>query len=227
MRAAFAELGVQGRIGVNTGEVVTGTSERLATGDAVNVAARLQQVAAPDEVLIGETTLALVREAVEVEPLEPLVLKGKAQPVPAFRLLAVREFERRHEARFVGRDDEVALIREAWTRANSERRCELVTIVGEAGVGKSRLVAEALTPSTRGWHRVAACPTATASRYWPVVEVVKELGTLPSGPAAAAALRALLGESEGTTNRRDRPGLPQAARGTGAPGGRLRRSPVG
>ena len=88
MRAAFAELGVQGRIGVNTGEVVTGTSERLATGDAVNVAARLQQAAAPDEVLIGETTLALVRDAVEVEPLAPLELKGKTQPVPAFRLLA-------------------------------------------------------------------------------------------------------------------------------------------
>src|SRR5581483_4544353 len=59
---------VEGRIGVNTGEVVTGTAERLATGDAVNVAARLQQAAAPDEVLIGEPTLALVRDAVEAEP---------------------------------------------------------------------------------------------------------------------------------------------------------------
>ena len=64
MREAFAELGIEGRIGVNTGEVVTGTEERLATGDAVNVAARLQQAAEPNEVLIGESTLELVRGAV-------------------------------------------------------------------------------------------------------------------------------------------------------------------
>src|SRR5213593_1905047 len=91
MREAFPELGVQGRIGVTTGEVVTGTEERLATGDAVNVAARLEQAAQPGEVLLGQPTLALVREAVEVEPLEPLVLKGKAEPVPAYRLLRVLE----------------------------------------------------------------------------------------------------------------------------------------
>src|SRR5213080_2276029 len=78
MRDALPALGLQARIGVNSGEVVTGTGERLATGDAVNVAARLQQAAQPGDVLIGEPTLALVREAVEVEPIEPLVLKGKA-----------------------------------------------------------------------------------------------------------------------------------------------------
>src|SRR6185295_8266919 len=87
MQAALPELGVQGRIGVNTGEVVTGTEERLATGDAVNVAARLQQIAMPDEVLIGEATLELVRGAVDVEPVEPLELRGKAAPVAAFRLV--------------------------------------------------------------------------------------------------------------------------------------------
>ena len=81
-----------------TGEVVTGTEERLATGDAVNVAARLEQAAQPGEVLIGQPTLALVRDAAEVEPIDPLELKGKAEPVPAFRLLRVREApERRHE----------------------------------------------------------------------------------------------------------------------------------
>ena len=72
MRDALPELGIRGRIGVNTGEVVTGTEERLATGDAVNVAARLEQAAEPGEVLIGEATHALVRDAVEVEPVEPL-----------------------------------------------------------------------------------------------------------------------------------------------------------
>src|SRR5437870_9352178 len=98
MQAAFPELGVQGRVGVNTGEVVTGTEERLATGDAVNVAARLQAAADPGEVLIGEPTLALVREAVEVEQVEPLALKGKATPVAAYRLVRVRTApERRHD----------------------------------------------------------------------------------------------------------------------------------
>ena len=89
MRDALPELGIAGRIGVNTGEVVTGTQERLATGDAVNVAARLEQAAAPHEVLIGETTLALVHEAVAAEPVEPLTLKGKSRPVPASRLVSV------------------------------------------------------------------------------------------------------------------------------------------
>ena len=108
MRAAFPELGVQGRIGVNTGEVVTGTEERLAAGDPVNVAARLQNAAEPDEILIGETTLELVRGAVESEPVEPLELKGKSEPVVAHRLVAVHEApERSHESRFVGREREV------------------------------------------------------------------------------------------------------------------------
>ena len=82
MREALPELGLQGRIGVMTGEVVTGTQERLATGDAVNVAARLEQAAQPGEVLIGEPTLALVRGAAEVEQVEPLMLErqGRADP---------------------------------------------------------------------------------------------------------------------------------------------------
>ena len=88
MRDALPGLGISGRIGVNTGEVVTGTEERLATGDAVNVAARLEQAAAPGEVLIGEATQALVHEAVVAETVEPLALKGKSEPVPAYRLLA-------------------------------------------------------------------------------------------------------------------------------------------
>ena len=72
---------------MNTGEVVAGEGETLATGDAVNVAARLEQAAAPGEILIGSETLSLVRDAVTVQPVEPLELKGKREPVPAFRLL--------------------------------------------------------------------------------------------------------------------------------------------
>src|SRR5947207_2673674 len=80
MRDALPDLGVRARIGVNTGEVVTGTEERLATGDPVNVTARLEQAAAPGEILIGQSTLHLVRDAVEAERVEPLGLKGKAEP---------------------------------------------------------------------------------------------------------------------------------------------------
>jgi class 3 adenylate cyclase len=85
MRAALPELGIAGRIGVNTGEVVTGTGERLATGDAVNVAARLEQAAQAGEVLVGDATLRLVRAAVEVGDERPLKLKGKRGPDGALR----------------------------------------------------------------------------------------------------------------------------------------------
>jgi class 3 adenylate cyclase/tetratricopeptide (TPR) repeat protein len=201
MREAFAGLGIEGRIGVNTGEVVTGTEERLATGDAVNVAARLQQAAEPGEVLVGEATLALVREAVEAEQVEPLALKGKAEPIPAYRLLRLLAApERRHDATFVGREFEVALLHDAWERAEAEQRCELVTIVGDAGVGKSRLVAESLAPTDARVMRGRCLPYGEGITYWPVVEVVKQLGGLPADPAAAAAIRSLLGETDTATN---------------------------
>ena len=201
MRAAFPGLGIEGRIGVSTGEVVTGTQERLATGDALNVAARLQQAAAPGEVLIAEATRALVAEAVDVEPLEPLPLKGKSEPLPAYRLLAAHAAsERRHETVFVGRERELALLGEAWARALAERCCELVTIVADAGLGKSRLAAEALSVIEAPVVRGRCLPYGAGITYWPVVEVLKQLDATPSDPAAAAAIRSLLGESEAGTS---------------------------
>jgi class 3 adenylate cyclase/tetratricopeptide (TPR) repeat protein len=197
MRDALPELRIRGRIGVDTGEVVTGTSERLATGDAVNVAARLEQAAEPGEVLIGEATYALVNGAVLVEAVEPLMLKGKSEPAPAFRLVSVVDApERSHLSRFVGRDRELAQIAEAWARAQERASCELVTIAGDAGVGKSRLVAEALTSLDAHVVRGRCLPYGDGITYWPVVEVVKQLAGLPSDPAAAAAIRSLLGESD-------------------------------
>ena len=181
MRDAMPELGIEARIGVTTGEVVTGTEERLATGDAVNVAARLEQAAEPGEVLVGQPTLALVRDAVEVEPVEPLALKGKSEPVPAYRLLSVLEApERRHEAVFVGRERELAILRRAWERAQAERRCELVTLVGDAGVGKSRLVAE-LVRGLEATVVLGRClPYGEGITYWAVVEVLKQLDVQPA-----------------------------------------------
>ncbi len=201
MRAALPGLGLHARIGVNTGEVVTGTEERLATGDAVNVAARLEQAAEPDEVLIGEPTLALVREAVEVEPVEPLVLKGKAARVRAYRLIAVHDApERRHEARFVGRERELALIRDVWQRARDERRSEVVTILGQAGVGKSRLVSELVQAFEATVVHGRCPPYGDGVTYWPVVEVLRQLQTLPRDETAAATVRSLLGELEAVTS---------------------------
>ena len=197
MRDALPTLGIKGRIGVNTGEVVTGTAERLVTGDAVNVAARFEQAASPGEVLIGETTHELVQGAVDAEPVEPLELKGKAEPVAAFRLLAAHAApDRRHDSLFVGRERELGVLVEAWEQAMAEQRCELVTVVGDPGIGKSRLAAEALASTEARVVRGRCLPYGAGITYWPVVEIVKQLDLLPTDPAAAAAIRSLLGQSD-------------------------------
>jgi tetratricopeptide (TPR) repeat protein len=201
MLALMPELGVEARIGVTTGEVVTGTHERLATGDPVNVAARLQQAAQPGEALIGGSTLALVPSAVEVDAVKPLALKGKAQPLDTYRLLTVHHApEPRRETRFVGRARELEAIQEAWQRARAERHCELVTIVGEAGVGKSRLVAEGLHAVEARTVHGRCLPYGEGITYWPVVEVIKQLDAVPTDPAAADAIQSLLGESDVSTS---------------------------
>jgi class 3 adenylate cyclase/tetratricopeptide (TPR) repeat protein len=201
MRDALPELGLRGRIGVMTGEVVTGTGERLATGDAVNIAARLEQAAQPGEVLVGEPTLALVRGTTDVEPIEPLELKGKADPVPAYRLLRVHDApERRHGELFVGRVRELAFLREAWERVRAEQRCELVTVTGDAGVGKSRLAAEALGSMDATIARGRCLPYGEGITYWPVVEVLKQLGVRPPDEVAAATIAALFAETDTATS---------------------------
>jgi len=201
MREALPELGVQARIGVNTGEVVTGTVERLATGDAVNVAARLEQAAGPGEILLGVETMQLVANAVVVDRVPPLELKGKREPLSAFRLVGVGYApERPHGDVFVGRERELDQIEAAWNRAGTEQRCELVTIVAEAGVGKTRLAAEALSRLGARVVRGRCLSYGEGITYWPVVEVVTQLGARPSDPAAAAAIASLLGETESGTS---------------------------
>ena len=202
MRGALPALGVQARVGVNTGEVVTGTVERLATGDAVNVGARLEQAAAPGDVLIGEQTLQLVRDCVEVEPVEPLVLKGKAKPVRAWRLLAVTgEAARAHDAPMVGRETELRRLRDAYEQAARGRSCQLFTVLGSAGVGKSRLGAEFIGDLAGAEVVRGRCLSyGEGITYWPVVEVVKQLDALPADDSAAAAMQSLLGESDAPTS---------------------------
>ena len=142
-----------------------------------------------------------MRDAVETEPVEPLVLKGKAEPVPAFRLAALLAMPARlHGTPFVGRERELALVHASWERVRSEERCELLTVVGEAGVGKSRLVAEALALIDCRAVGGRCLPYGEGITYWPLVEVLKQLSVLPSDTAAAAAIRSLLGESEAATS---------------------------
>jgi class 3 adenylate cyclase/tetratricopeptide (TPR) repeat protein len=201
MRNALPELGIEARIGVNTGEVVTGTEERLATGDAVNVAARLEQAAQPGGILLGPMTLALVRDAVDVEEVEPLALKGKEKLVAAFRLVRVRDApERGHETSFVGRRRELALLRETSERALVEYRCELVTVVGDAGVGKSRLVEEALGSLDAAVVRGRCLPYGEGITYWPVIQVLRQLDVLPPDNAAAVPISSLFGETDVQTS---------------------------
>jgi class 3 adenylate cyclase/tetratricopeptide (TPR) repeat protein len=198
MREALPALGVEGRIGVMTGEVVTGTEERLATGDVVNVAARLEQAAAPGEVLIGQPTLVLVREAVEVEELPPLELKGKAMGVVAYRLLSVvGGSARRHEAPMVGRERELDRLRDCFDQAVLDCSCQLFTILGAAGVGKSRLTAEFLASLEDAVVVRGRCLAyGEGVTYWPVVEVLKQLPEVHTDPVAAETLRVLLGEEQ-------------------------------
>src|SRR5438105_5003148 len=148
--ARTAGCTVQMQVGVNTGEVIAGDAnlgQRLVTGDAVNTAARLEQAAAPGDVLIGELTHRLVRDASRVEPVEPLTLKGKAELVPAYRLLTVERvaaegFHRRQDTPMVGREHEMGLLSETFLRARNEAGARMALVVADAGTGKSRLIRE-------------------------------------------------------------------------------------
>ena len=174
---------VEWRMGINTGEVVAGdgvSGQRIVTGDAVNVAARLEAAAAPGEILLGADTYALVRSAVLTEAMEPLSLKGKAEPVPAWRLTGVSDTLGRHarpsEAPLVGRRRPLRLMDDAFHEAVEERICHLFTILGAAGVGKSRLVDEFI--GSLGEQAQVASGRCLAYghglTYWPVIEAIRD-----------------------------------------------------
>ncbi|HZU13316.1 MAG TPA: adenylate/guanylate cyclase domain-containing protein [Chloroflexota bacterium] len=197
MQAALPELGIRCRIGINSGEVVTGTEERLATGDAVNVAARLEQAAEAGEILIGEETRRLVRDAVQVEAISPLELKGKSGHVPAFRLLRLNEtVDRPHApAPMIGRERELRRLQDSFAQAVEDRSCQLFTILGSAGVGKSRLAREFLAGSSQGRVVVGRCLSyGDGITYFPVVDILQQLDALPTDSYAAAIIQSLLGE---------------------------------
>jgi len=178
------------RIGVNTGEVVAGDpagEQAFVTGDAVNVAARLEQAASAGEVILGAATYRLVRDAILAEPMEGLELKGKAEPVAAYRLTGIGETSpaRRHDTPLVGRERELRLLADAFRRATEERACYLFTLLGPAGVGKSRLVHEFLGQVADDAQvlRGRCLPYGEGITFWPVIELIQgAAGILPSDP---------------------------------------------
>jgi len=179
---------LKNRTGVNTGEVVTTDDptrdQKMATGDAVNVTARLEAAAPVNEILIGEVTYRLVRDAVQAEPVEPLTLKGKSQPVPAYKLIAVYGEDgnvRRHEMPVVGREQELAALETAWEEVTTQRQARLVTVIGDAGVGKTRLVREIMDRlSSRGALILSgrALPYGDGITYWPLRGMVLGAATI-------------------------------------------------
>jgi class 3 adenylate cyclase/tetratricopeptide (TPR) repeat protein len=171
------------RIGLNTGEVVAGDTTRwesFVSGDAVNVAARLEQAAPPDAVLLGETTYALVARAVDVEPLTPLTVKGKTSPLQAYRLLGIRTDSLGAPARatpFVGRENELAVLEAAIGRLRSADRAARLLVLGEAGVGKSRLVETALDRAggTVQVLPVRCLPYGEDITYFPLGQLIRQI----------------------------------------------------
>jgi class 3 adenylate cyclase/tetratricopeptide (TPR) repeat protein len=211
MRDALADLNkelerdrgvtIQARIGVHTGEVMAGdaaSGHGFLSGDAGNLAARLEQAAAPGEILISEDTHSLVRDAVSVESMPPLSVKGKAEPVQVSRLLGVHPdtagHVRRMDSPMVGRGRERLLLRQAFDRTVTERACHLFTVLGPAGVGKSRL-AEEFFREVGGEASVlqGRCLSyGDGITFWPVLEIVSTAADLTELDDPSTALRKLI-----------------------------------
>jgi class 3 adenylate cyclase/tetratricopeptide (TPR) repeat protein len=214
MQAAMAEVNAELepgvdfalRVGINTGEVLAGTvgESYTVTGDTVNVAARLQSAARPGSVTVGARTMAATRDAVEYHELEALELKGKAEPVPAWEVVGLlaehagRRAGPALESPLVGRDLELAALEAIYERVVREGAPHLVTLIGEAGVGKSRLLREFELllgrHSTAPTVRVGRClPYGTGMVFWALGEVLRAECGIVDTDSADQAWRKLAG----------------------------------
>lgn len=228
---------IASRIGVNTGEVVTVESpvdQRLATGDAINVAARLEQSAAPGEILLGETTYRLVRDAVVADSVPPLTVKGKSAALSAWRLKDVNPeapgLHRPLDSPIVAREAELEVLSRSFAQCQ-RHACRLVTVVAPAGLGKSRLTRE-FTRTIAGQARVTygrCLSYGDGVTYWPIAEIMRDLAGLnltdEPGQARARVLALIGGQNgsrDGGARGEDGPG--EHAHGEDAHGEHARRA---
>ncbi len=207
--AAVPELGdeahpLQARAGVLTGEAAVAlgaTNQGIVAGDMVNTASRLQSAAAAGTVLVGEATVHAASNAISFEPAGEQALKGKASPIPAWRALAVvakRGGSGRAatlEPPFVGRDDELRLLKELFDATSREQKSRLVTVIGQAGIGKSRLAWELEkyldgVVDTAYWHEGRSPSYGEGISYWALAEMVRRRAGIAEG------------DDEGTIRRR-------------------------
>jgi class 3 adenylate cyclase len=195
-------LGLEARIGVEAGEVVADdTDSTFATGEAVNVAARLQQEAAPGEILVGPFAYRLTLDVIEAEERGELDLKGFGEPLIAWKLVGIRDTGDRVPrvaASFVAREFELELLHNTLSRVIRDKRAHLFTIYGEPGVGKSRLAREFVAgvegATILGGRSLSYGEGVT---YWPIAEMVKvAAGIADDDPVqeAVAKLRACCGD---------------------------------
>jgi len=205
---------IQVRVGINTGEalvrldVTPGSGEGFLTGDAVNVGARLQSAAPPMGVVVGESTYELTRRAFEYETLEPISVKGKSEPLPVWRALAplARTGARRLEEAtpLVGRQVELGYLTALFDKAADSASPQVALIVGEPGIGKSRLVDELFAGVDAGdrvviWRQGACLPYGEGVTFWALAEILKaHAGILETddGEKVDAKLDAVLPEGE-------------------------------
>ena len=198
--AAVPELGnethpLQARAGVLTGEAAVtlgATNQGIVAGDMVNTASRLQSAAGPGTVLVGEATVHAASNAISFEPAGEQALKGKVAPVPAWRAITV--VARRGgsgraatlEPPFVGRDDELRLIKELFDATSREQKSRLVTVIGQAGIGKSRLAWEFEkyldgVVDTAYWHEGRSPSYGEGISYWALAEMVRRRAGIAEG----------------------------------------------
>jgi class 3 adenylate cyclase/tetratricopeptide (TPR) repeat protein len=185
IKAAFAildqvhELGLEARVGIEAGEVVVDDAAQstFVTGEAVNVAARLQQEAEPGQVLIGPVARGLSFHAIDAEEVGPVQLRGLRDPIPVWRAVCAGDGSSRSSsvrAPLIGRESELELLANTFDRTVRDRRAHLFTIYGEAGVGKSRLAREFVDGLEGATVLVGRClPYGEGITYWPLAEMVK------------------------------------------------------
>ena len=178
IRDAVDLLELEARIGIEAGEVVVESAEStFATGEAVNLAARLQEAARPGEILVGPTAYRLAARSLVVEDAGALDLRGIDGPLRAWRVMDMLDGPGRPlgpRAPLVGRADELELLENTFSRSSRDRRAHLFTIYGEPGVGKSRLAREFIDGVERASVLVGrALPYGEGVTYWPLGEMVK------------------------------------------------------